>query len=217
LVRAPAIRPRGAVSSPSARRRSRAAPPSAPASRAQGSASLCCNSCDDVRETYGRIRIVPPPSAHGGGVGGLGGQMDWRVHPLCAHDAQLIDPGALGGTHEGCAVEGFLHVNKVAGNFHIAPGRAFASPQGHLVHEFKPFEMGAYNTTHVINSLSFGPHYPNQVRPRTAHERARAARESGPASHVHRARAPPPPWAHAVAVPPPRAARALLALRASRR
>jgi hypothetical protein len=54
-------------------------------------------------------------------------------------------------------------VNKVAGNFHVAPGRAFSSPQGHLVHEFKPFQMSTYNTSHEIHALSFGPHYPSQV------------------------------------------------------
>lgn len=37
-------------------------------------------------------------------------QADWQAHPLCAHDVQLIDPGALNAVHEGCNVVGFLHV-----------------------------------------------------------------------------------------------------------
>ena len=44
-------------------------------------------------------------------------------------------------------------VNKVAGNFHVAPGKAFQSPQGQLVHEFKPFDTHTYNVRHAIHSL----------------------------------------------------------------
>jgi hypothetical protein len=32
----------------------------------------------------------------------------------------------LGQSHEGCNLAGFIRVNKVAGNFHVAPGRSFA-------------------------------------------------------------------------------------------
>ena len=53
----------------------------------------------------------------------------------------------------------------MAGNFHVAPGKAFQSPQGQLIHEFKPFETSTYNVSHVIHSLSFGIHYPNRINP----------------------------------------------------
>jgi hypothetical protein len=39
---------------------------------------------------------------------------------------------------EGCRVKGFIEVNKVAGNFHFAPGRTFVSSHGHHIHEFQP-------------------------------------------------------------------------------
>ena len=63
--------------------------------------------------------------------------------------------------------EMLLHMmaNKVAGNFHVAPGKAFQSAQGQLVHEFKPFDTHTYNVSHIIHSLSFGLHYPNRVNP----------------------------------------------------
>jgi hypothetical protein len=32
----------------------------------------------------------------------------------------------LSQSHEGCNLAGLVRVNKVAGNFHIAPGRSFA-------------------------------------------------------------------------------------------
>lgn len=56
------------------------------------------------------------------------------------------------------------------------------------MHEFKPFAMSAYNTSHTIHALSFGPHYPSQVRtpgaaraPRRASDLTAAAR--GPPRH----------------------------------
>jgi len=38
----------------------------------------------------------------------------------------------LVGVHEGCNLFGFLEVNKVAGNFHVAPGKAFESAAGQV-------------------------------------------------------------------------------------
>ena len=56
-------------------------------------------------------------------------------------------------------------MNKVAGNFHVAPGKAFQSSAGQLVHEFKPFDTHTYNVSHQIHHLSFGVPYPNRVNP----------------------------------------------------
>jgi len=123
-----------------------------------GFGATCCNTCDDVRAAYQRVRLVTQE-------GGRAEVPDWKTHPLCAHDAELIDPGALETMREGCNVVGHLMVNKVAGNIHVAPGRAFASQQGNLVHEFKPFTMAHFNTSHTIHQLSFGPHYPSQLNP----------------------------------------------------
>lgn len=189
---------------PGARARAAHPPPSPPP--AQGFASTCCNTCDDVRAAYGRVHLARSVGADGAEKLE---QADWKEHALCQHDAQLIDPASLADIHEGCNVYGHLQVrraarhraraperaaaraappshtpsaprcracraragppgaqvNKVAGNFHVAPGRAFASAQGHLVHEFKPFEMSSWNTSHAIHSLSFGPSYKGQLNP----------------------------------------------------
>jgi hypothetical protein len=110
----------------------------------------CCNTCADVKALYQSRRQA---------------QFRWEEHPLCAHEAVLLDPNRLAGIKEGCNMFGFLEVNKVAGNFHVAPGKAFQSAQGQLVHEFKPFDTHKYNVSHVIHSLSFGVHYPNRVNP----------------------------------------------------
>ena len=44
--------------------------------------------------------------------------------------AMLLEPARLASIHEGCNLFGFLEVNKVAGNVHLAPGKAFQSAQG---------------------------------------------------------------------------------------
>mmetsp|Transcript_19586 Transcript_19586/g.41379 ORF Transcript_19586/g.41379 Transcript_19586/m.41379 type:complete len:399 (-) Transcript_19586:222-1418(-) len=113
-------------------------------------AGECCNSCGAVQRVYGERRLA---------------RLKWEEHPLCEHEAVLLDPARLVHMHEGCSLFGFLEVHKVAGNFHIAPGKAFQSPQGQLVHEFKPFDAQTYNVSHVIHSLSFGVHYPRRVNP----------------------------------------------------
>ena len=133
----------------------------------EGYEKSCCNSCADVKSMYqgivskaqqavkGSKNVVPPH------VAGL----HWEEHPMCQHEAVLTDPSRLAKIKEGCNLFGFLEVNKVAGNFHVAPGKAFQSAQGQLVHEFKPFDTHTYNVSHQIHSLSFGVHYPNRVNP----------------------------------------------------
>jgi len=110
----------------------------------------CCNVCADVQKVYERKGLA---------------RLKWDEHPLCVHEAVLMDPARLAAIHEGCNLFGFLEVNKVAGNLHVAPGKAFQSAQGQLVHEFKPFDSHSYNVSHIIHSLSFGVHYPARVNP----------------------------------------------------
>lgn len=67
---------------------------------------------------------------------------------------------------EGCRIEGGIRVNKVVGNFHIAPGRSFSNGMMH-VHDLNnyfdtPVE-GGHVFTHTIHSLRFGPELPDEV------------------------------------------------------
>lgn len=112
--------------------------------------SQCCNNCAEVKTVYENKALS---------------RLKWEEHPLCQHEAVLLDPARLASIHEGCNLFGFLDVNKVAGNFHVAPGKAYQSAQGQLVHEFKPFDSHTYNVSHIIHSLSFGIHYPNRLNP----------------------------------------------------
>jgi len=127
--------------------------PHLPAGQKKPEGNKCCNSCADVKALYKDLQAAGT------------WQLKWEEHPICQHEAVLLDPSRLASIHEGCNLFGFLEVNKVAGNFHVAPGKAFQSAQGQLVHEFKPFDTHKYNVSHHIHSLSFGVHYPNRVNP----------------------------------------------------
>lgn len=45
---------------------------------------------------------------------------------------------------EGCNMYGFLDVNKVAGNFHFAPGKSFQQANVH-VHDLLAFQKDSFN------------------------------------------------------------------------
>ena len=86
----------------------------------------------------------------------------------CVREGQTV---GLAGSHgdpaninEGCRVHGYLEVNKVAGNFHIAPGQSFQQNHVH-VHSLKNIRLNLLNTTHHVDDLSFGPRFPNQINP----------------------------------------------------
>lgn len=67
---------------------------------------------------------------------------------------------------EGCRIEGHIRVNKVVGNFHIAPGRSFSNGNMH-VHDLNNYfdtpVQGGHVFTHQIHSLRFGPQLPDSV------------------------------------------------------
>ena len=69
--------------------------------------------------------------------------------------------------HEGCRIEGGLRVNKVIGNFHIAPGRSFSNGNMH-VHDLKNYwdtpVQGGHSFSHTIHHLRFGPQLPEDVQ-----------------------------------------------------
>jgi endoplasmic reticulum-Golgi intermediate compartment protein 3 len=108
----------------------------------------CCNTCDEVREAYRR--------------------KGWAlIDPLnvaqCAKDHHLTELRAQEG--EGCRLKGTVKVNKVAGNFHFAPGKSFQQGYMHL-HDLSPFRADQFfDFTHKINKISFGKDFPGIVNP----------------------------------------------------
>ena len=61
---------------------------------------------------------------------------------------------------EGCRINGYMNVNKVAGNFHIAHGESIVR-DGRHIHQFIPAEAHTFNISHTLHSISFGEPYPN--------------------------------------------------------
>ncbi|KJY01168.1 COPII-coated vesicle protein (Erv41) [Zymoseptoria brevis] len=60
---------------------------------------------------------------------------------------------------DSCRIYGSMHSNKVQGDFHItARGHGYMAYSQHLDHS-------AFNFSHHINELSFGPYYPKLVNP----------------------------------------------------
>lgn len=108
----------------------------------------CCNTCEDVKEAYRKKGW-----AFNGGRG------------IAQCEREGIKDALIEQVDEGCIVTGFLHVNKVAGNFHFAPGKSFQQHNVH-VHDLQPFAgKKAFNMSHYIRKLSFGPDYPGKINP----------------------------------------------------
>ena len=108
----------------------------------------CCNTCADVRERY-RMR---------GWAFSTAGTVE-----QCKREGMLESIALQAG--EGCQVYGHFEVNKVAGNFHFAPGKSFQQGNMH-VHDLMAFGLDAYfNMSHVVHSLAFGEEYPGQLNP----------------------------------------------------
>ncbi|KAK9834138.1 hypothetical protein WJX81_001409 [Elliptochloris bilobata] len=107
----------------------------------------CCNTCDEVRSAYRR---------RGWGF------TDPQQIAQCAKEGFVEKLREQAG--EGCHLWGVLNVNKVAGNVHIAPGKSFQQGTMH-VHDLIPFQTTEFDTSHVIDKLSFGAEYPGMKNP----------------------------------------------------
>lgn len=109
----------------------------------------CCNTCDEVREAY----------ASASWAFGRGENVEQCQRE---HYAERLDSQRK----EGCRIEGGVRVNKVVGNFHIAPGRSFSNGNMH-VHDLKNYFdtpiQGGHVFSHTIHQLRFGPQLPEKV------------------------------------------------------
>jgi len=112
----------------------------------------CCNTCEEVKEAYKKKGWTPKVSEI----------QQCMSEKLSEEMIQQRD------SSEGCNIAGFITVNKVAGNFHIAPGRS--SQIGSFVHTHDvDFLARNINVTHTIHHLSFGVPYPGVVNPLDGH------------------------------------------------
>ncbi|KAF9433667.1 Endoplasmic reticulum-Golgi intermediate compartment protein 3 [Entomortierella beljakovae] len=114
---------------------------------AQKPASGCCNTCEEVRQAYARS---------GWSFDNPGGIEQ------CAREGYVEKMKEQ--ANQGCRIHGHVTVNKVAGNFHIAPGRSFQHGNMH-VHDIQQYLEHGLDFSHRIDHLSFGKMVPNVHNP----------------------------------------------------
>lgn len=105
----------------------------------------CCNTCDQVKLAYRK--------------------KGWALDNMeqveqCKGEAEKENLSQ----EEGCQAFGHLLVNKVAGNFHFAPGKSFVAHHVHI-HDLGSLGGKRFNLTHKIDHLSFGDSYPGILNP----------------------------------------------------
>jgi len=114
---------------------------------AQTDAIRCCNTCEELQKAY---------EAKG-----------WLLNrdnvPQCVKEMNTDEMKDQIAAKEGCRVYGYVTVDKVAGNFHIAPGFSTQGGSQHI--HSTSMVPDDINVTHTIHSLSFGEAYPGQVNP----------------------------------------------------
>ncbi|ELP92159.1 endoplasmic reticulum-golgi intermediate compartment protein, putative [Entamoeba invadens IP1] len=103
----------------------------------------CCFTCDELKESYKKAGKEVPPNA-----------------VQC--QLKNIQKMALALDGEGCHMYGSVFVNRVSGNFHIAPGMSEQQGEGH---RHSAEWIGSLNLTHTWNSLSFGDNFPGMIKP----------------------------------------------------
>ncbi|KAI1093160.1 DUF1692-domain-containing protein [Rostrohypoxylon terebratum] len=105
--------------------------------------------------------------SHGRAITGAGwhdeGFGEEHVHDIVAMGRKKArwgkTPRLWGAEADSCRIYGSLDLNRVQGDFHItARGHGYAEAGQHLDHN-------AFNFSHVISELSFGPYYPSLVNP----------------------------------------------------
>ncbi|KAG0146743.1 hypothetical protein CROQUDRAFT_656907 [Cronartium quercuum f. sp. fusiforme G11] len=103
--------------------------------------SGCCNTCEEVRESYVRR-------------GWSFSDPDGIEQCVQEHWSEKIKEQSK----EGCNVNGHVKVNKVIGNFHLSPGRSFQTNAMH-VHDLVPYlQTGhSHDFGHIIHKFAFMP------------------------------------------------------------
>lgn len=103
----------------------------------------CCKTCHDVKVRYS--------------------QRNWDAVKVSREAEQCLwemdHPEIAVQPNEGCNVHGELHVNKVAGNVHVALGTT-RKIGNQVLHTFVQDQLGQFDTSHEIVKLHFGEQDP---------------------------------------------------------
>jgi hypothetical protein len=108
---------------------------------AEEAENRCCQTCDEVIEAYTKKR--------------------WKIDLLKFTSEQCIREGRdkqepkRMTKNEACNLSGYITLNRVAGNFHIAMGEG-VERDGRHIHTYVPEDAPNFNVSHTIHELSFG-------------------------------------------------------------
>eukprot|EP01120_Amphizonella_sp_Union-15-10_P013008 TRINITY_DN5956_c0_g1_i1.p1 TRINITY_DN5956_c0_g1~~TRINITY_DN5956_c0_g1_i1.p1 ORF type:complete len:378 (-),score=63.00 TRINITY_DN5956_c0_g1_i1:33-1166(-) len=121
-------------------------------------ATRCCNTCESVLE-YHKEKGLPIS--------------DVPDYEQCKAEHEFKATRST----EGCRLQGSIAVNKVQGNFHVAPGASGDQSHGSHSHHIHQINRGQFqklvqtlDLKHKILALSFGPVYPGMVNPLDGYE-----------------------------------------------
>jgi hypothetical protein len=102
----------------------------------------CCQTCEEVIDAYKKKK--------------------WKTEMLKFTSEQCMREGRDKQApkritfNQGCNLAGYMTLNRVAGNFHIAMGEG-VERDGRHIHTYVPEDAPNYNVSHIIHQLSFGP------------------------------------------------------------
>lgn len=115
---------------------------------AEETPDACCNTCEEVKIAYAK--------------------KGWSVSPTDVSIVQCAEERLRHAlamkAHEGCNIVVRFVVNRVQGNLHLIPGRAFAHLGQHL-HDLGGDELKTLNLTHTVHALAFGDTFPGKSSP----------------------------------------------------
>ncbi|CCD23024.1 endoplasmic reticulum-Golgi intermediate compartment family protein NDAI_0A08710 [Naumovozyma dairenensis CBS 421] len=100
---------------------------------------ICCQTCEQVREAYLKAGWA---------------FFDGKNIEQCEREGYVTKINKH--LNEGCRVKGNVLLNRIQGNIHFAPGKAFQNVKGHF-HDSSLYETSPdLNFNHIIHHLSFG-------------------------------------------------------------
>jgi hypothetical protein len=102
----------------------------------------CCQTCDDVIAAYTKKKWKSD-------------LLKYTAEQCIREGRDKTEPKKM-TKGQGCNLSGYMTVNRVSGNFHIAMGEGIER-DGRHIHTYVPEDAPNFNASHVIHQLSFGP------------------------------------------------------------
>lgn len=102
----------------------------------------CCQTCDDVIAAYQKKRWKSD-------------LLKYTAEQCVREGRDRAEPKKM-TKGQGCNLSGYMTVNRVSGNFHIAMGEGIER-DGRHIHTYVPEDAPNFNASHIIHQLSFGP------------------------------------------------------------